>query len=104
MKKKALSVLLAAAMVTTIVAGCGGGGSEEPADTSANEGSSEEGSGASYDGVELTYWSMWTNTEPQGQVLQAAVDAWSEETGATVTIEWKGRDIKNILGSALESE
>ena len=104
MKKKALSVLLAAAMVTTIVAGCGGGGSEEPADTSANEGSSEEGSGASYDGVELTYWSMWTNTEPQGQVLQAAVDAWSEQTGATVTIEWKGRDIKNILGSALESE
>ena len=97
MKKKVLSVLLATAMVATLAAGCG----------NKNEGGSESGADGGdkkYDGVELTYWSMWQNTEPQGKVLQEAVDAWSEETGATVNIEWKGRDIKNILGAALEAE
>ena len=97
MKKKVLSVLLATAMVATLAAGCG----------SKNEGGSDNGADSGdkkYDGVELTYWSMWQNTEPQGKVLQEAVEAWSEETGATVNIEWKGRDIKNILGAALEAE
>lgn len=97
MKKKVLSVLLATAMVATLAAGCG----------SKNEGGSDNGADSGdkkYDGVELTYWSMWQNTEPQGKVLQEAVDAWAEETGATVNIEWKGRDIKNILGAALEAE
>lgn len=97
MKKKVLSVLLATAMVATLAAGCG----------NKNEGGSESGADGGdkkYDGVELTYWSMWQNTEPQGKVLQEAVDAWAEETGATVNIEWKGRDIKNILGAALEAE
>lgn len=97
MKKKVLCVLLAGAMVAGLTVGCG----------SKDEGTSDSGDSASakkYDGVELTYWSMWTNTEPQGKVIQEAVDAFQEETGATVTIEWKGRDIKNILGSALEAE
>ena len=97
MKKKVLSVLLAAAMVMSLAAcGSDGGGSS----TSGNDSSS---GGGEYDGVELTYWSMWTNTEPQGKVLQEAVDAWMAETGAKVTIEWKGRDIKNILASSLEA-
>ena len=93
MKKKVISVLLATAMVTGLVAGCG----------SSSDGGDSNSGGGKYDGVELTYWSMWQNTEPQGQVLQEAVDAWEEETGATVNIEWKGRDIKNILGAALEA-
>ncbi len=96
MKKKVLSVLLASAMVAGLVAGCGNS-------SDSGSGSGDSGSGE-YDGVELTYWSMWSNTEPQGQVLREAVDAWSAETGANVTIEWKGRDIKNILSSALESQ
>ena len=98
MKKKVLSVLLASAMVAGLVAGCG-----NSSDSGSGSGDSGSGSGE-YGGVELTYWSMWSNTEPQGQVLQEAVDAWSAETGANVTIEWKGRDIKNILSSALESQ
>lgn len=85
MKKKVLSVVLAAAMV-------------------AGMATSVCAEAANYDGVELTYWSMWTNTEPQGQVLQEAVDAWCEQTGAEVTIEWKGRDVKNILSASLEAE
>ena len=99
MKKKVLSVLLAAVMAMSLAAcgSSGGGNSTDGSDDSST-------GGGQYDGVELTYWSMWSNTEPQGKVLQEAVNAWMEETGANVTIEWKGRDIKNILASALESE
>lgn len=98
MKKKVISALLVAAMAVGLVAGCGSsGGSDE-----GNEGGSD--SAKKYDGVELKYWSMWTNTEPQGKVLQEAAEAFEEETGATISFEWKGRDIKNILASSLEAE
>lgn len=101
MKKKLVAILLCAAMAgTAMLTGCGGSGSDGGSKDTADSGSSDK----KYDGVELTFWSMWTNTEPQGKVLQEAVDAFSEETGAEVTIEWKGRDIKNILSSALEAE
>ncbi|OUP81475.1 ABC transporter substrate-binding protein [Lachnoclostridium sp. An169] len=100
MKKKVISVLLAAVMVTGLVAGCGSGGGSG----NGGDGSEQTGGGGEYDGVELTYWSMWSNTEPQGQALQEAVDAWEAETGATVNIEWKGREIKDILSSSLEAQ
>ena len=82
MKKRGLSVLLATAMMTGLLAGCGS--KEETATTTAapagtettkaEAGSSEaaDPAGKKYDGVELTYWSMWTNTEPQGKALQEA--------------------------------
>lgn len=113
MKKRGMSVLLAAAMVTGLLAGCST--KEETAATTAAAGTEAAGSeaagteaadpaGKKYDGVELTYWSMWTNTEPQGKALQEAADAFEAETGAKIKFEWKGRDIKNILSSALEAE
>ena len=46
---------------------------------------------------------MWNSTEPQGKVIQEAADAFKEQTGATVNIEWKGRDINTIIATALES-
>ena len=109
MKKKLVAMLMCAAMVgATMLTGCGGSSDEGGSDSSKDSGSeTSSDSGSSdkkYDGVELTFWSMWTNTEPQGKVLQEAVDAFSDETGAEVTIEWKGRDIKNIVSSALEAE
>ena len=114
MKKKTLSVLLAAAMTTGLLAGCGSGdkaaettapaattkaeSGETTAETAAPEG------GKKYDGVELTYWSMWTSQEPQGQALMQAAEAFEAETGAKVKFEWKGRETKNILSSALEAQ
>ena len=114
MKKKTLSVLLAAAMTTGLLAGCGSGdkaaettapaattkaeSGETTAETAAPEG------GKKYDGVELTYWSMWTSQEPQGQALIQAAEAFEAETGAKVKFEWKGRETKNILSSALEAQ
>lgn len=126
MKKKFISLLVTAAMAATLLAGCGGK-SETPAesapaeaetpaedetpaepeapaesDDSAESEAPADGA-ANYDGVTLTMWSMWSNTEPQGKVLQEAADAFSAQTGATVNIEWKGRDLKTIIVTALEA-
>ena len=76
---------------------------EESAAPATEEAAADTGEAADYSGVELTYWSMWNSIEPQGQVLQEAADAFSEKTGATINIEWKGRDIKTIVMAALES-
>ena len=38
----------------------------------------------------LVYWSMWEATEPQGQVIQEAVDAYTEQTGVKVDLQFKG--------------
>lgn len=86
MKKKLISMLLASAMVAGMTAGV-----------------AAEDAAADYSGVTLTFWSMWNSTEPQGQVIQEAADAFSEQTGATINIEWKGRDINTLIQSSLEA-
>ena len=106
MKKKLISALLSVAMVATLLVGCGGttAPAEEAAPTTEEAAPAEDTADASkkYDGVTINFWSMWNSAEPQGQVLQAAADAFSAETGATVNIEWKGRDIQQLILAALE--
>ncbi|MDC7290295.1 ABC transporter substrate-binding protein [Blautia schinkii] len=70
MKKKLLSAALCAAMVGTMAI---------PAAT------------VSAADDTLVYWSMWESTEPQGQAIQEAVDAYVAETGVKVDLQFKGR-------------
>lgn len=70
MKKKFLSAALCAAMVGTMMAPAF---NVQAADDT------------------LVYWSMWEATEPQGKVIQEAVDAFTEETGIKVDLQFKGR-------------
>ena len=89
MKKKILSALLCTAMVASLAVGCGGNKN------------SDSGSGSS---DKLVYWSMWEATEPQGQAIQEAVDAYTKETGVEVDVQFKGRTgIREGLESALKS-
>lgn len=44
-------------------------------------------------GESLTYWSMWEKGEPQQQVMQDAIDAFTAETGIAVKVQWSGRDL-----------
>lgn len=102
--KKLIAMLLAVVMVFGLAA-CGT--TAEPtaapteAQTPATEGTPAEP--LKYEGVELTYWSMWSAGEPQALVIEEAAKAFEAETGAKVTIEWKGRDIKTLLSAALEA-
>lgn len=113
--KKIAALSCAAVMLATSVAGCGGNKEPEttaapttaaPAETTAapaGESEAPAAEGTDYSDVTLTFWSMWNSTEPQGKVIQAAADAFKEQTGATVNIEWKGRDINTIIQAALEA-
>ena len=69
-------------------------------------GSSESSGGEDriYEGIELNMWSMWNAAEPQGQILQEAADAFYDETGARINIEFRGRDISTIINTALQGE
>ena len=55
------------------------------------------------DAAEITYWSMWNEGEPQANVIAAAAEAYEAETGVHVNIEWKGRDVNQLLTAALEA-
>lgn len=121
MKKKFVSLFLTAVMAASLLAGCGNSGTTAPAESKPAEpaateeakpeapaetteaDAAEDSAAADYSGVTLTMWSMWNSTEPQGKVIQEAADAFKEKTGATVNIEWKGRDINTIIQAALES-
>ena len=103
--KKIIALLLALVMVMALAA-CG---ASEPAPTDApktDEPVATEGNAAEpkkYEGVEITYWSMWSAGEPQALVIEEAAKAYEAETGAKVNIEWKGRDVKTLLSAALEA-
>ena len=104
--KKIIALLLVLAMALSLVA-CGG--SSEPAATEApaTEAPAVEAPAAEakkYDGVELTYWSMWNEAEPQGQIIVEAAAAFEAETGAKINIEWKGRDLNTVITAALEAK
>lgn len=100
--KKIVSLLMATTMTVALMAGC----SSKPVETQAPETKApavESQAPAPAGDVELTYWSMWGSSEPQGQTIQAAADAFKEKTGVTVNIEWKNRDITTIVPTALEA-
>ena len=106
--KKIIALLLALVMVMSLAA-CG---ASEPAATEAPKTETPAAPAATeapvepkkYEGVELTYWSMWNEAEPQGKVIAEAAAAFEAETGAKVNVEWKGRDLNTVITAALEAK
>lgn len=112
-------------MCLSVLAGCGskptdsGSGNDSSSDSSQSDNNSQASAdqteetepvadsqgetGSNYEGVELTMWSMWTSEEPQAQVIKEAAAAFEEQTGAKINIEWKGRDINQVLSASLEA-
>lgn len=59
---------------------------------------------ASAEGKTIVYWSMWESTEPQGIVIQEAINAYQAATGNTVDVQFKGRTgIREGLQPALDA-
>jgi raffinose/stachyose/melibiose transport system substrate-binding protein len=53
---------------------------------------------------ELNYWSMWNETEPQAQALQAIMDAYTKaHPDTTFKVVWNGRQNQTKLRSALQA-
>lgn len=117
MKKqyKLLSMILAAAMLLTA---CGGttepktdqadsttdaapAAADDSAKTEEAPAAEVAADGEIEEGAKLVYWTMWNEAEPQGMVIQEAVDAFSDATGVEVEINFNGRDIRKTLEPAL---
>ncbi len=64
---------------------------------------SDGGSGGDGAKQRLTYWSMWTQTEPQAKALQKSIDAFTAKTGVHVEVQWQGRKVLDKVGPALLS-
>ncbi len=105
--KKILAMLLALVMVLSLAA-CGSTSTSTEttaAAAAATEAAATEAASTAkeYEGVTITYWSMWNSGETQADVITRAAAAFEEETGATVNIEWKGRDITTVIMASLEA-
>ncbi len=104
MKKSFVRVAAGASALAMLMAGCGGATSSSGTTSSGSTSSGSTSSGgAASSGKELTYWSMWNSTEGQAKVIQEAADAYYEATGVKINIEWKGRDVKTLIGPALDA-
>ena len=110
--KKLMALLLASVMVLGMLAGCSNNAgtpsqapaSDPPASQPADDNTDPAPAGKKYEGVELTMWSMWSSGEPQANVIEAAKAAFEEQTGAKITIEFKGRDVNKVLAASLEAQ
>ena len=54
-------------------------------------------------GDSITYWSQWEQGEPQAEILQAAIEDFTDETGIEVEVEWQGRQIMQKVQPLLRS-
>jgi raffinose/stachyose/melibiose transport system substrate-binding protein len=63
----------------------------------------KDGGSAAGSGATLVYWSMWNESEPQGQVIARAAEAFTKDTGIKVDINFNGRDIRKTLQPALDA-
>lgn len=55
------------------------------------------------EGNKINYWTMWNRSEPQGQVIARAAEAFTRETGIKIEINFMGRDIRSILQHAINT-
>ncbi len=109
MEENVMKKLLALALALTMVLGlCACGGSQEPAKEPAPEASKAPAApaevGAYEDGAKLVYWPMWSETEPQGRLIAEAIEAFTDETGIEVEVNWAGgRDTRKTLQPAMDA-
>ena len=82
--RKSLVAAAVAASLLVTVAGCSAGGSQP-------------------DSKSLTYWSMWKKGEPQQEILQKGITAFTKKTGIKVNVQWSGRDVLQQVSARLSA-
>ncbi len=105
--KKFIALLLAFIMVLSLGA-CATGAPVE-SNPPANDDTQPQAGGndtpdVPEDPKEIVFWSMWNDGEPQAEVIKEAAAAYETKTGVKVIIEWKGRDVNQILSASLENK
>jgi raffinose/stachyose/melibiose transport system substrate-binding protein len=94
-RPKGLAVLALGVASTLTLAACGsgetGGGGDSLPSASQNLNAACPTPGVIPTDKEFTYWSMWTEDEPQGQLLKKAFDCFQKTAGVKVNVQWQGR-------------
>lgn len=98
MKKRFIGALLTAVMAASLLTGCGSQKVEEKKETEKTSTAkteetkeTKETEKAPEGGGTLVYWSMWSDSEPQAQVIAKAVEKYTADTGVKVDLQFKGR-------------
>lgn len=102
MKTKSLVALSLAATMAISLTACGSSAATTTtSDTAASTAPAAEATAetatetttdaAATDGGSLVYWSMWSEGEPQAQIIKSATEKFTADTGITVDVEFKGR-------------
>ena len=101
--KKIFALLLVSVMMLGLFAGCGS--TDKPVEkTPDTTTAAPQPAAPAADGKTVVYWSMWESTEPQGQAIAQAVEAFTAETGIQVDLQFKGRTgIREGLQPALDA-
>ena len=108
---KILGLIFAIVILASALISCGSKqpdateppGDEVPTEAVVEEATEEEAAEPA-EPVTLTYWSMWNEDEPQGQVVKSAIESFEADyPHVTVDVTWYGRDIRNLIGAALEA-
>lgn len=111
-KKNIGKLVLPLLATLTLLAGCGSattnGGANATAtpapDASTNESATNEGGSTSDLSGKVFFWSMWSETEPQANVIKTAVtDFEAANPDVEVDLRFTGRDINKLIKPALES-
>lgn len=103
---KGLGLIFAITILAFTLISCGSSEQATPDEPVGDEAPAEEASDQEPVGetIELIYWSMWNEDEPQGQVVKSAIEAYeADHPNVDVKVTWYGRDIRNLLGPALEA-
>lgn len=92
-RRQPLALVASGVAAVLLFTGCQTGGGEPEPDSGAA-------------GGDFTYWSMFTQEEPQAQALMEVIAAYEAETGSAVTVEWQGRQVltqvmTNLLGGEI---
>lgn len=128
--KKILALACASVMVISSMTACGnngGSGNGNTKNDGGNAGTTNNGGSAAQEDQSSTdedaagdqsgeqkldyakadgpivYWSMWDAGSNQATAIQEVIDEYQKASGNEVQVEWKGRDIRNIIGSSLDA-
>ena len=105
MKSKFLALIGVVLILSMMLGACASAapGTEMPATAAPATEAPATVAPASAAPVELVYWAMWNETEKQAEVLKAAIAEFeANHANVTVKVNWAGRDIKTLLGAALD--
>ena len=98
-RRKSLLAFCVLVLLALSLAACGG--ATEPLGEAAAE-SEADAQAESGQEVELVYWSMWNENEPQAQVIQSWIEEFEgENPGVIISPIWNGRQNQTLVRTAL---